>query len=402
MPREDFERLVLERPGKVIENLDSLLLRRATLPPGACLGCTSPCGADSTPCDELVQLLWLPVRQYVPNSFFFGDPLLCSRCSVAVAGACLSATPRSLATLALHFSAEDLLACGEAHRDALAKEMLGRRSKCLRSLDEAIEPLIMPTATLATLKVTLERGKAAWPMERMAALTCSCFDELGLRCFLSADQAAELLAVTGAACIDEICHRILDRWHITRVLGPLGPACEYGLSWDEPHTRAQLERYSAHSEPIQRRTAILAGIYLNGERALDAARAGIGSTAVAASKCMRRDQLLCRWRRVTPLVGAFACVLRALFNEVHFRPDGEGARQAQVHFEAVQSSVAPLTPVRVQPNVPSAAAASGGKRSSPTGLTPLVDRLSARRPGSPLSPSIAKPRRSKGTYVLRC
>lgn len=107
----------------VIANMDSLLLRRSTLPNGACLGCTSPRGPDSRPCDEFVQLRHLElVGHRVPHSFFYGAPMLCSHCTAAVnASGCADAGCQSLSSLALAFDADTLLACGEAHRDALAK-----------------------------------------------------------------------------------------------------------------------------------------------------------------------------------------------------------------------------------------------------------------------------------------
>lgn len=278
-----------------------------------------------------------------------------------------------------------------------------RRVHVLTSLDAAVATLVMPQPLFEHVKAALRRGAAEWPVERVAVLTSTCFDQLGVRCFLSAVQGAELLAETSRLNLQvhEICHRILDRWNIARVLGPVGPACEYSMSWEEPHARHRLERFAAAAEPLKIRASILAGIYLDGECALDAARTGIGSTAVAASKCMRRDQLLARWRRVAPLVGSFARALRMLFEEVHYRPGGPGAMRAQAHFEEMQACAAPLTPSRVDANVPRAAV-QGAKRGSPSGLTPLIDRLSARRPGSPISPSIAKTRRSVRGHSTRC
>lgn len=340
-------------------NLESLLERRAQLPPSACLGCTDPFHVcEHGPSEEVVATALLLPTALVPAASttdegangvgasglrtFFGAPVLCSVCASAVS----LEQPQSLAAIASVFDAGSLLEAGLAHREHVAKAALRLRTTTLATLDAAVAPLFMPPATFESFKAIVSHGATAWPADSAAPLVADCLDELGLRCFLSAAQAVELLGLLGAAatdaCAHEICHRILDRWHVARDVGPLGvPNCEYGYQWEDPRDRTRLERAAAQPSALERRASLLASLFLEGERALDASRACLGSAAVAASRCLRRDALLARWRAVAPAVGRFARACIVLYEEVHYRPGSDGALATQAHFEALQRGCSP-------------------------------------------------------------
>ena len=270
---------------------ETLEERVKRLPPGACLGCTRPdCDDDEDPrgmsSNELTGMLTITPRQ---PTFYHGYPgVLCSLCR----GIVPSQQTHSLASLSAVFTADTLLAAGTEHQRLQAKSELQARARALSILDASVSALIMSDTLFRDLSAALEQGVRAWPQDRAAALTAACLDELELRCFLSAGQAAHLMMIMNAPeCVHELCHRVVDRWNIARDIGSVGmPNCDYGMYWHDANGRAQIERCAARSTPLECRPLVLTQIYMEGERGLDVARARVGPTAIFAARILRRDR----------------------------------------------------------------------------------------------------------------
>jgi serine/threonine protein kinase len=141
-------------------------------------------------------------------------------------------------TLAL----EDPSATREMLRTKAPSPMVGSfesRARAIKPVLDAAFPAdaYMSEAHLRHLKNAITRNFASLTPGALAHM----FDELGDRSFISAAQAADLLA-TIKACSDfehykhfhyyhVICHRILDRWNTTSEAHGIGD-CYYGWSGD--------------------------------------------------------------------------------------------------------------------------------------------------------------------------
>ena len=117
-----------------------------------------------------------------------------------------------------------------------------------------------------------------------------------------------------------------------------------------------------------------------GQTALEVALERGRSECAEAIIRERAARRLSRLRRLVPIVNAFAVALCELYAQVHYRPDGTGARRAQEHFYALAA------PARRSDEVAACeeAAASSARRPSTTS-PPLPPRPAPPCPSPPPS-----------------
>jgi len=126
------------------------------------------------------------------------------------------------------------------------------------------------------------------------------------------------------------------------------PICEAGATplmiavlWDRVAMVQLLLRFGAAlGAPISSR---IAGPYGDGD-AIDLARTRDRRECLRLLISARAARRIGRLHRAAPLAGRFALALRELYAEVHYRPDGEGARRACLEFyaAAARASALPL------------------------------------------------------------
>ena len=112
--------------------------------------------------------------------------------------------------------------------------------------------------------------------------------------------------------------------------------------WDRVAMVQLLLRFGAAlGAPISSR---IAGPYGDGD-AIDLARTRDRRECLRLLISARASRRIGRLRRAAPLAGRFALALRELYAEVHYRPDGEGARRACLEFyaAAARASALPLS-----------------------------------------------------------
>ena len=127
------------------------------------------------------------------------------------------------------------------------------------------------------------------------------------------------------------------------------PICEAGATplmiavlWDRVAMVQLLLRFGAAlGAPISSR---IAGPYGDGD-AIVLARTRGRRECLRLLISARASRRIGRLRRAAPLAGRFALALRELYAEVHYRPDGEGARRACLEFyaAAARASALPLS-----------------------------------------------------------
>lgn len=111
-----------------------------------------------------------------------------------------------------------------------------------------------------------------------------------------------------------------------------------------------------------------AGSY-RGLTALDVARQRGRSDAALVLTRERAHRRFGRIRRIAPTVALFAAALRELHAIVHFRPGGEGARQARAHFVECTSRLREDTPSQPLPLPPPRGACTTSRKTSPNVTT---------------------------------
>ena len=178
---------------------------------------------------------------------------------------------------------------------------------------------------------------------------------------------------------------------------PDQPICEAGATplmiavlWDRVAMVQLLLRYGAAlGAPISSRTA---GPYGNGD-AIELARTRDRKECLRLLISTRASRRLARLRRAAPLAGRFVLALQELYAQVHYRPDGEGARRACLEFyaTAARASALPLSPAPRARPLTACEEANGAERRpcdeyrvlsratfSPAGLMQLVITVTSR------------------------
>lgn len=151
---------------------------------------------------------------------------------------------------------------------------------------------------------------------------------LGLACNRGHEGVAEVLLSHGAS--------------------PDQPICEAGATplmiavlWDRVAMVQLLLRHGAAlGAPISCRTA---GPYGDGD-AIELARTRDRKECLRLLLSARASRRLARLRRAVPLAGRFLLALQELYAQVHYRPDGEGARRACLEFYAAAARMSALPP----------------------------------------------------------
>ena len=139
--------------------------------------------------------------------------------------------------------------------------------------------------------------------------------------------------------------------------------------WDR---RAVLKQLLAHGCSIEARGT--AGSY-RGCTALDVARQRGRTAAAELITRERASRRLRRLARCAPAAGRFALALGELFVEVHYRPGGEGERQARRHFDDTVGACEMVVPPTEAPSpteeLPPTAAPSPTEGVPPAVTAPL-------------------------------
>ena len=198
--------------------------------------------------------------------------------------------------------------------------------------NSSVSRLVMSESRLKFLLGTVVRQPGELTPEKLAMLLDDCES-----CFLSAEQGARLLnAIHPRSYVYDhvVSTRTLDRWNIWSGSHSSIAECYYN-SWELlvylDRDAAKFAGVAAQHSDVGRRCRLLQALFVRHDLFYEAHGDNLPALA---RRAMRREELLSRWRTVAWSTGWLARRIRALYDEVRFRPGHSGFEECRADFES--------------------------------------------------------------------